>query len=85
MGNGDGTFVQSHAGLPASLLSRYESFDACQFADVDGDGFPDLVLGENGSSRISVVLYNDGAGISPGARATTCPPIHWPGYPDKRR
>ena len=69
LGNGDGTFRQTKAGLPPSFFPsggnpKAESSLACTLVDVDADGFTDLVLGAvnpNGSAN-SVIYLNDGTG-----------------------
>jgi hypothetical protein len=64
MGKGDGTFTQRYEGIPAVVLSREESFTSCAIADLDGDGYPELVLGSIGNTRSkgNIVYYNDGKG-----------------------
>ncbi len=69
LGNGDGTFVQSRSGLPATIIRRPnnsidETFLACAIVDVDGDGAKDLVLGATNpnASLNSVVYFNNGSG-----------------------
>jgi len=81
MGKGDGTFTQQTAGLPSVVLSRQESFTACAMADLDGDGFPELVLGSigNSSSKGNIVLFNDGKGdFTVRPRLTLPPDPAWP-------
>lgn len=48
-------------GVPRSQYGDMYSL-ACAFADVNGDGSPDLVLGATEQSGPSVVLVNDGRG-----------------------
>ncbi len=65
MGRGDGTFTQKTSGLPEQMrTTTQEKFLTCAFVDIDGDGYPDLVLGSHGDNGYldNVVLYNDGAG-----------------------
>jgi hypothetical protein len=71
MGRGDGTFTQTIAGLPPSLRpgvfdgrSNDEVFSTSLLVDLDGDAYPDLVLGtapKPGHAN-SIVLFNDGTG-----------------------
>ncbi len=67
MGRGDGTFTQKVTGLPSSMgfdPVRGETYSTCLLVDLDGDRYPDLVLGGAGDfyQHGSVVLYNDGTG-----------------------
>lgn len=69
LGNGDGTFTQTRAGLPASIVRTVGSAPpdrslACGFVDADGDGYPDLLLGAWGpvQSANSFIYFNDGTG-----------------------
>ena len=64
MGNGDGSFTQKTSGLPPAIQSLQEKFLSCLFGNVDGDQYPDLVLGTHGDNGYvdSVVLFNDGTG-----------------------
>jgi hypothetical protein len=68
LGNGDGTFRQTRAGLPESYLLTannlvVERSLACALVDVDADGFTDLVLGAwNVNGADSVIYFNDGTG-----------------------
>lgn len=63
MGVGNGTFTQTRAGLPASIVNMQEKFLSCLIVDADGDGHADLVLGaaDPGGSSDSIVLFNNGA------------------------
>ena len=64
IGKGDGTFTQATELIPADWSSPNGStFLTSLLVDVDGDGFPDLVLGSFGDGLgRSVVLLNDGTG-----------------------
>ena len=63
LGRPDGTFQQIATGLPDSIRTMAEKYTTVTFLDVDNDGFPDLVLGAEGSSsHSSIVLFNDGTG-----------------------
>jgi hypothetical protein len=64
MGQPDGTFRPSSAGLPADITNPSGfSYSASLLVDLDGDGYPDLVLGRPGASPVtSVVLFNDSHG-----------------------
>ena len=67
MGRGDGTFTQNVTGLPPSMAFNPvsgETYSTCLLVDLDGDRYPDLVLGGAGDfyQHGSVVLYNDGTG-----------------------
>ena len=64
MGKGDGTFTQRYEGVPSVVVSRQESFTSCALADIDGDGYPELVLGSigNANSKGNIVYFNDGKG-----------------------
>ncbi len=65
MGRGDGTFTQKITGLPPSIGWRGsdEKFASCLLVDLDGDTYPDLVLGITPNpTGHSIVLFNDGTG-----------------------
>jgi hypothetical protein len=65
MGRGDGTFTQKTTGLPPSIGWRGpdEKFASCLLVDLDGDLYPDLVLGITPNpTGHSIVLFNDGTG-----------------------
>lgn len=64
MGRGDGSFTQKTSGLPPPIQSLQEKFLSCLLVDVDGDQYPDLVLGTHGENgfRDNIVLFNDGTG-----------------------
>ena len=56
LGNGDGTFQSSHAYLTGSTSSQ-----SITVADLNGDGFPDVILGNNNDGSVSILL-NQGNG-----------------------
>jgi len=63
MGGPNGSFTQSTAGLPTTLVNLSERYHVSSLVDVNGDGFPDLVLGVTGyDTPDNVVLINDGTG-----------------------
>ena len=64
MGRGDGTFTQRTNNLPAAMLSLGRKFVSSLLVDVNGDGFPDLVLGtdHDGGNADNTILLNDGTG-----------------------
>ena len=64
MGKGDGTFTQRATGLPTAIVTMQEKFTQSLLVDIDGDGYPDLVLGTHGDNGYTsnVILYNDGTG-----------------------
>ena len=55
-------FTPFHCLLPRATTVAKGGFSASVFADLDGDGSPDLVLGSAGASADSEVLLNDGRG-----------------------
>ncbi|MFZ5685346.1 MAG: FG-GAP-like repeat-containing protein [Pseudomonadota bacterium] len=61
LGDGQGGFTKSDAGLPASVLGGANHW-AEAFVDVDGDGDKDLFLGSSTNSGSSL-LINNGAGV----------------------
>jgi hypothetical protein len=73
-GDGAGKFTQSNAGLPVGpggLLNRQSGnfgFTSSLLADLNGDGKPDLVLGDEGNvnnrEHRSLVYWNTGSGYS---------------------
>lgn len=74
LGDGSGKFTQSNGGLPlqaGGLLDRQSGnfgFTSSLLADLNGDGRPDLVLGDEGNvnnrEHRSLVFWNTGAGYS---------------------
>ena len=76
MGRGDGTFTQKITGLPPSIGSRGpdEKFSTCLLVDLDGDRYPDLVLGITPSRcRTASCCSTMAPGISPGVLASSLP------------
>jgi hypothetical protein len=64
MGRGDGTFTQRTNNLLPAMLTLGRKFVSSLLVDVNGDGFPDLVLGtdHDGGNADNIILLNDGAG-----------------------
>lgn len=69
LNRGGGAFEPASDHLPPSLHLGENGYTTCEFADVNNDGSPDLILGDAGddiqneySSPDSVVMLNDGAG-----------------------
>src|SRR5262249_48608396 len=65
MGKGDGTFTQKTTGLPPTLqMFPREVFLSCLLVDIDGDNYPDLVLGTSSMNGFvdDIVLFNDRTG-----------------------
>lgn len=64
LNDGTGRFTSAPSLLQGALRSQYgDTYSlACTFADVNGDGSPDLVLGATEQSGPSAVLLNDGRG-----------------------
>jgi hypothetical protein len=61
--NGTGHFTRRTDLLPAEVLDYgTRAYVRSLFVDVNGDGSPDLVLGDDGRSPDSRVLLNDGTG-----------------------
>jgi|GEM_PF-3606725 len=48
-GNGDGTFTEVSTGLPNFTTDGYATHDV-KFADIDGNGYMDILYGGNGNS-----------------------------------
>ncbi len=64
MGKADGTFTQRNNNLPPLMQTLRRKFVSSLLLDVDGDGFPDLVLGtdHDGGNADNIILLNDGTG-----------------------
>jgi FG-GAP-like repeat len=64
LNDGSGHFTVAPEALQGVLTDRYgnDHSYACLFADVNGDGSPDLVLGGSEDENASQVLLNDGHG-----------------------
>jgi hypothetical protein len=65
--DGQGSFAVGSGRLPFPVEDNdYGAFTTCEFADVDNDGAPDLILGDAGDELEggpdSLVLLNDGSG-----------------------
>ena len=87
LGDGHGRFALDIAALPVIFGPADRSYGASAFADVNGDGTPDLVLGAFGPTTDSIVLLNDRSGhltgqlslppkpLGPAAEATAVQPI----------
>jgi hypothetical protein len=63
LNDGLGGFSVAAGLLPAEQTDLFlNNYTASQFADVNNDAFPDLILGQGNPNRPSHVLLNDGAG-----------------------
>ena len=63
LNDGTGHFTVSQGALPASVANVFQSqFTGSTFADVNGDGYPDLILSAGDITARSEVLLNDGTG-----------------------
>jgi hypothetical protein len=63
LNDGTGRFTVAQGLLPAAQIDLSQNwYTASQFADVNNDGFPDLILGQADPNRYSHVLINDGTG-----------------------
>lgn len=63
LNDGTGRFTRSSGRLPAAQADSSQSrYTRSLFVDANGDGAPDLVLGAENNTPLSVVLLNDGAG-----------------------
>jgi hypothetical protein len=61
LNNGGTSFTMTSSNLPPDVASLAVWYGTCALLDVDGDGYPDLVLGA-GFKWPSVILLNDGHG-----------------------
>jgi hypothetical protein len=87
LGNGRGHFSNEMAAFPPTISQPGHSYATGAFADVNGDGAPDLVLGAFDQTTSSAVLLNDGSGhfttalplpprpLQPDAQATAVQPV----------
>jgi hypothetical protein len=66
LNDGSGHFHVASGSLPSSVTDATHAYSASAFADVNGDGYPDLILGGShdcpGFPNPSEVLLNDGSG-----------------------
>jgi hypothetical protein len=63
LNDGTGGFQVAIGLLPPAQRDLSENwYSSSEFADVNNDGFPDLVLGQGNPNRDSHVLLNDGTG-----------------------
>lgn len=63
LNNRTGVFTVADGLLPpAQLDESLNWYTACEFADVNNDAFPDLILGQGNPNRDSHVLLNDSSG-----------------------
>jgi len=51
--NRDGTFMLGFPGIEGALIDRYKLGDSLAVGDIDGDTFPDLMVGA--ASRLSII------------------------------
>lgn len=69
LNDGNGFFTVGAKLLPAPVMQFPNSYTASEFADVNNDGNPDLILGHDGdiynkySKSKSMVLINNGKGV----------------------
>jgi hypothetical protein len=65
LNDGRGNFTIGQNRLPAYITDLQQTFWSCgKFADVNGDGSPDLLLGDTGDyENDATVLLNNGAGV----------------------
>jgi hypothetical protein len=80
LNDGQGKFTVGTNRLPELLSLNHNGYTVCEFADLNNDGSPDLVVGDEGdtienqlSTRTSEVLLNDGTGAFT-RRAGALPP-----------
>ncbi len=78
--DGAGQFVtQSQQRLPLELSRSWRQsrsvFTAVELADLDGDSFPDLIVGGAEQSSFSAVYWNDGTGKFTASPRTNIPQI----------
>lgn len=63
LGGPGGTFTKSSAGLPDDVIvANGNTFLSSLLVDLDGDRFPELVLGKGVDPDKDMVLWNDGTG-----------------------
>jgi hypothetical protein len=63
LNDGTGGFSVADGLLPPEQTDLFLNwYPSCQFADVNNDTFPDLILGQGNPNRPSHVLLNDGTG-----------------------
>jgi hypothetical protein len=63
LNDGSGGFTVAQGLLPAEQTDIFRNwYTASAFADVNSDGFPDLILGQCDPTSFSHVLLNDGMG-----------------------
>jgi hypothetical protein len=62
LGNGDGTFQSPITGYQASAVPSATQFDILNSADLNGDGYPDLIVTDIMSLTTVSALLGDGTG-----------------------
>jgi len=79
LNNGAGSFTVAQGRLPPEQTDLMRNwYIACQFADVNNDGSPDLILGQGDPNRYSHVLTNDGTGHFTKLATALPPTIFYP-------
>lgn len=71
--DGHGNFTINTSRLPAELLSP-TFYTGVGLVDVNGDGFPDLILGGGDSSNLNKIYLNDGHGSVANSTPIALPP-----------
>ncbi len=81
LNDGHGAFTVALGLLPPAQTDLFQNwYTASQFADLNNDGYPELILGQGDPNRYSHVLLNDGTGHFTKVPTPLPPTIFFPNH-----